>query len=180
MSVCVRSLFAWCEGVAATCVPVWSSHSSEQRSRIYLNDDSHSIFYSSKCSRAEASMAVSADSAHKGIQERFTAAVNVIRGLPKNGKQTCHLNYTWFSIVLLFNETTSADLIERQINERKTNENKTNKTHVFVWCCAVNVRISKHLTTQNTRIIYNDCPHFNSSLEKLLKKIGSDPIAHVH
>lgn len=36
-------------------------------------------------------MAVSMESAHKGIEERFSAAVNVIRGLPKNGKQTCQV-----------------------------------------------------------------------------------------
>lgn len=65
-------------------------------------------------------MAVSADCANKGIQERFTAAVNVIRGLPKNGKQTCLLNYyTSISVVLSLNEITSADLIERQMNKQK-------------------------------------------------------------
>lgn len=81
--------------------------------------------------KAETIMAVSTDSAHKGIQERFTAAVNVIRGLPKNGKQTCQVNYVLYlnhySCALVHHKNNKC----RQSSSDQTIENKTKQTIIL-------------------------------------------------
>lgn len=88
-------------------------------------------------------MAVSTDSAHKGIQERFTAAVNVIRGLPKNGKHTCqqttakllHLNRN--RALVQSNHMCRPHRPTNKLNGKK--QNKQNSSYRF--CAAVDVRI---------------------------------------
>lgn len=72
-------------------------------------------------------MAVSTDSAHKGIQERFTAAVNVIRGLPKNGKQTLSFALEFFKFVFALVQSNDKRVPHRHRNKTiyKTNRNSS-------------------------------------------------------
>lgn len=116
-----------------------------------------------------ASMAVSTDSAHKGIQERFTAAVNVIRGLPKNGKQTLsfathlHLNF----------KSVCSCSIKRQTSTPSTpKQNDLQNKQKFIVC--------RQLTTwlyTKIKSYYLNCSQLScavASLEKHDCKMGSN------